>query len=163
ITTDAQWQRLCDTIPAMEPLRGWDLRVRRERSAGVDGILLGWASRQRAAEAEACLRRAGVPAAALAGTRDLVASEHLRARGSWRFVCRNRRAARRRRARLELAAPIRLVEALGIFLRRLRPSVTAAAQGAGEVRRALFVEGAAALFPIGRHLDQQVVDQVLDV
>lgn len=83
VTSDEQWRRLCAAIPALEPLAGWNLRTRRERLAGIDGILLGWASRQSAAAAEAALRSAGVPAAALASSRGLVASEHLRTRGFW--------------------------------------------------------------------------------
>src|SRR4051812_15749073 len=61
----------------------------------------------------------------------------------------------------ELAAAIGLVEALGVFLGGFRPDFAAPPQRAGKIRRALFVEGAAALLAIGRHLDQQVVDQVL--
>jgi len=83
VTDDAEWRRLCAAIPALEPLAGWELRVRRERRAGIDGILKGWASRQSAAAAEATLRAAGIPAAALAGSADLAASGHLRARGFW--------------------------------------------------------------------------------
>jgi crotonobetainyl-CoA:carnitine CoA-transferase CaiB-like acyl-CoA transferase len=83
VTNDAEWQRLCAAIPALEPLAGWTFGTRRERLAGIDGVLMGWASRQSAAEAEATLRRAGVPAAALASSPELVASNHLKARGFW--------------------------------------------------------------------------------
>ncbi len=83
VTDDAEWRRLCAAIPALEPLAGWELRVRRERRAGIDGILKGWASRQSAAAALAVLRDAGIPAAALAGSGDLAESGHLRARGFW--------------------------------------------------------------------------------
>src|SRR3984893_9333461 len=63
----------------------------------------------------------------------------------------------------KFAAAIGVVEALGILFRRLFPGAAAAAQRAGEVGRALFVEGLAALLAVGRHLDQQIVDQVLHV
>ena len=53
------------------------------RIAGIDGILTGWASRRGSAEAEAELRRAGVPASALKDAVDLVHDAHLRARGFW--------------------------------------------------------------------------------
>jgi benzylsuccinate CoA-transferase BbsF subunit len=52
-------------------------------------VLLGgeslevWLAQRTAADAEATLLAAGVPAAALASSTDLVASEHLRARGFW--------------------------------------------------------------------------------
>src|SRR5204862_372097 len=64
---------------------------------------------------------------------------------------------------LELAAAIGIVQPLAVFLRRLVPRLAAAAQRAGEVGRALVVKGAAALLAVGRHLDQQIVDDVLDV
>src|SRR6266540_1541940 len=63
------------------------------------------------------------------------------------------------RTRLEFAAAVGVVEALGVFFGGFLPGVAAAAQRAGEVGRPLFVEGAAALLAVGRHLDQQVVDQ----
>ena len=83
VTDEALWRNLCAAIPALEPLAGWGLRQRTERRGGIDGVLTGWASRRSAAEAEAELRNAGIPAASLADSADLVASEHLRARGFW--------------------------------------------------------------------------------
>jgi crotonobetainyl-CoA:carnitine CoA-transferase CaiB-like acyl-CoA transferase len=83
IPDDAAWQRLCAAIPALAPLAEWRPRTRWERRAGIDGILHGWASRQSAAEAEAALRRAGIPAAALATSLDLLGDAHLRQRGFW--------------------------------------------------------------------------------
>ena len=83
ITDEAQWRRLCETIPALEPLAGWNLRQRRGRVAGINGILTGWASRRSAADAEAELRCGGVPASALKDSVDLVRDAHLQARGFW--------------------------------------------------------------------------------
>jgi crotonobetainyl-CoA:carnitine CoA-transferase CaiB-like acyl-CoA transferase len=83
VTSDDEWQRLCAAVPALEPLSGWDLRQRQGRIAGIDGILMGWASHRGAAEAEAVLRAAGVPAAALRDSVDLVGDAHLRERGFW--------------------------------------------------------------------------------
>jgi crotonobetainyl-CoA:carnitine CoA-transferase CaiB-like acyl-CoA transferase len=83
ITSEAEWRRLCEAIPALEPLSGWTLQQRQGRSAGINGILAGWASRRGAAEAAAELRRAGVLAAALKSSVDLVHDAHLRARGFW--------------------------------------------------------------------------------
>jgi crotonobetainyl-CoA:carnitine CoA-transferase CaiB-like acyl-CoA transferase len=47
------------------------------------GEVAAWLRERDAGEAERALREAGVPAAALADALDLVASEHLRARGFW--------------------------------------------------------------------------------
>jgi len=83
VTSEAEWRRLCKAIPALEPLSGWDLHQRQGRSAGINGVLAGWASRRSAAEAAAELRRARVPAAALRDSVDLVHDAHLKARGFW--------------------------------------------------------------------------------
>jgi crotonobetainyl-CoA:carnitine CoA-transferase CaiB-like acyl-CoA transferase len=83
VTSDAEWRRLCEVVPALEPLADWDLRQRQGRIAGIDGILMGWASHRGAAEAEAVLRRAGMPSSALRDSVDLVGDRHLRERGFW--------------------------------------------------------------------------------
>jgi crotonobetainyl-CoA:carnitine CoA-transferase CaiB-like acyl-CoA transferase len=83
VTSEAEWRRLCEVVTALEPLSGWDLHQRQGRLAGIDGVLAGWASRRGAAEAEAELRRAGVPASALNSSVDLIQDAHLRARGFW--------------------------------------------------------------------------------
>jgi crotonobetainyl-CoA:carnitine CoA-transferase CaiB-like acyl-CoA transferase len=49
----------------------------------IDAALAGWARSQDARQAAAGLRRAGVPAAALTNSVDLVHDEHLRERGFW--------------------------------------------------------------------------------
>ncbi|HZK89198.1 MAG TPA: CoA transferase [Stellaceae bacterium] len=83
VTSEAEWRRLCEAIAALEALAGWNLGQRQGRLAGIDGVLTGWASRRRAGEAAAELLRAGVPAAALRSSTDLVADPHLRQRGFW--------------------------------------------------------------------------------
>src|SRR5215469_487992 len=83
ITTDDEWRQLCAAIPALEPLSSWDLQQRHGRIAGIDGILMGWASHCSASEAETVLRDAGVPASALRDSVDLVRDAHLRERGFW--------------------------------------------------------------------------------
>ena len=83
ITDEAEWRRLCEIISALEPLSGWNLYQRQGRVAGINGILAGWASRRTSAEAEAELRRGGVPASALRDSVDLVRDAHLKARGFW--------------------------------------------------------------------------------
>jgi crotonobetainyl-CoA:carnitine CoA-transferase CaiB-like acyl-CoA transferase len=46
-------------------------------------VLAAWLHLKPAAAAEAVLLRAGIPAAALANSRDLVTSNHLKERGFW--------------------------------------------------------------------------------
>ena len=53
------------------------------REVGLGTALAEWLEPQSAASAAARLLSAGVPAAALASSLDLVASEHLRTRGFW--------------------------------------------------------------------------------
>ncbi|HML09943.1 MAG TPA: CoA transferase [Stellaceae bacterium] len=83
ITSEVEWRRLCEVIPALEPLTEWTLRQRQGRAPGINGILAGWASRRSGAEAAEELRRAGIPAAALRDSVDLVHDAHLKARGFW--------------------------------------------------------------------------------
>ena len=83
VTSEAEWRRLCEAVPALEPLSGWNLQQRQGRIAGIDGVLAGWASRRGAAEAESELSRARVPASALKSSVDLVHDAHLQARGFW--------------------------------------------------------------------------------
>jgi benzylsuccinate CoA-transferase BbsF subunit len=83
VTDEDEWRRLCAAITALEPLADWDLRQRQGRIAAIDGVLMGWASRRGSADAEAELRRAGVPAAMLKSSVDLVRDGHLAARGFW--------------------------------------------------------------------------------
>ena len=83
VTGETEWRRLCEIIPALEPLTGWNLHQRQGRAAGINGILAGWASRRTSAEAEAELRRGGVAASALKDSVDLVHDAHLQARGFW--------------------------------------------------------------------------------
>ena len=83
VTDDAQWQRLCAIVPALPPLAAIGFRERAEREAAIDEALSFWLSPQLARTAEAELLRAGIPAAALATSLDLVKSDHLKERGFW--------------------------------------------------------------------------------
>ncbi|HZU89879.1 MAG TPA: CoA transferase [Stellaceae bacterium] len=83
VADDAQWQSLCALVPALRPLSGLGFAERAERCREIDAALARWARPLAAAAAAATLRDAGIPAAALATSRDLVACPHLRARGFW--------------------------------------------------------------------------------
>jgi crotonobetainyl-CoA:carnitine CoA-transferase CaiB-like acyl-CoA transferase len=83
IADDAQWQRLCTIVPALIHMAGLGFAERAERRRQIDEALALWARPLAAVAAAAELRRAGIPAAALATSRDLVACPHLKARGFW--------------------------------------------------------------------------------
>ncbi len=63
--------------------RGYGFRQRIEQRAAIDDTLAAWLRPQVAAAIAADLIRAGIPAAALANSVDLVNSEHLKQRGFW--------------------------------------------------------------------------------
>jgi crotonobetainyl-CoA:carnitine CoA-transferase CaiB-like acyl-CoA transferase len=83
IRTDEEWRRLCGSVPALASMAGFGFRERVERQAGIDDALAGWLRSRPAEAAAAELSRAGIPAAALATSLDLVNSDHLRERGFW--------------------------------------------------------------------------------
>lgn len=83
VADDAQWQSLCALVPALSELADLGFAQRLARRAEIEAALALWARPQSAAAAAAALLRAGVPAAALAASRDLVTCDHLRARGFW--------------------------------------------------------------------------------
>jgi crotonobetainyl-CoA:carnitine CoA-transferase CaiB-like acyl-CoA transferase len=81
--SDEEWRRLCAIVPALSPMADYGFRVRVERRAAIDDALATWLRPQIAHCAAAELRHTGIPAAALATSRDLVDSDHLRERGFW--------------------------------------------------------------------------------
>jgi crotonobetainyl-CoA:carnitine CoA-transferase CaiB-like acyl-CoA transferase len=83
VRDDADWRALCQVVPGLAALAELDFAGRVARETEIDAVLARWASGCDAFAAEAALRAAGVPASALAGSTDLVASRHLRARGFW--------------------------------------------------------------------------------
>jgi crotonobetainyl-CoA:carnitine CoA-transferase CaiB-like acyl-CoA transferase len=82
-TTDAEWRNLCAVVPDLAPMAELGFRERRECCETIDQALEAWARPMPSTAAEAALLRAGIPAAALANSRDLVNSDHLEARGFW--------------------------------------------------------------------------------
>jgi len=82
-TSDAEWRALCGAVPGLAGMEELGLDARRERRRAIDAALADWARPQPGGDAAASLRRAGVPAAALADTVGLVHDAHLQARGFW--------------------------------------------------------------------------------
>jgi len=83
VTGEEEWRRLCNVIPLLGPMSAFGLRQRQAAHSEIAVILADWAYPQTAQAAAHTLLRAGIPAAALANSRDLVASDHLRERGFW--------------------------------------------------------------------------------
>ena len=83
VRDDRDWRALCRIVTALAPLSGLDREGRIAHATEIDTALTGWAQTQDAFAAAATLRHAGIPAAALASSVDLVNDPHLRARGFW--------------------------------------------------------------------------------
>jgi crotonobetainyl-CoA:carnitine CoA-transferase CaiB-like acyl-CoA transferase len=83
VRQDAEWRALCGLVPGLAALSGLTFAQRAEQSGAIDVALTAWLRAQSAPDAAAALLRAGIPAAALATSRDLVESPHLGARGFW--------------------------------------------------------------------------------
>jgi crotonobetainyl-CoA:carnitine CoA-transferase CaiB-like acyl-CoA transferase len=83
VTTDEQWRRLCAIVSDLSPLASLGFTQRMAQRQTIDDALAVWALPQSAAAAARELLRAGIPAAALATSRDLVGCDHLRERGFW--------------------------------------------------------------------------------
>jgi crotonobetainyl-CoA:carnitine CoA-transferase CaiB-like acyl-CoA transferase len=80
---DEEWRKLCAIVPALSPMAGYGFRDRVAQLTAIDDALATWLRPQIAHRAAAELLHAGIPAAALATSRDLVDSDHLRERGFW--------------------------------------------------------------------------------
>jgi len=83
VRSDEEWRGLCAVVSALSSMLEYGFRERVEQRAAIDDALATWLRPQIAHCAAAELRHAGIPAAALATSRDLVDSDHLRARGFW--------------------------------------------------------------------------------
>jgi crotonobetainyl-CoA:carnitine CoA-transferase CaiB-like acyl-CoA transferase len=81
--SDEEWRKLCAIVPALTSMAEFGFRERVSRQAAIDDALAAWLRLRAAGRAEAELLHAGIPAAALATSRDLVDSDHLRERGFW--------------------------------------------------------------------------------
>src|SRR5207253_5816709 len=74
--SDEEWRRLCAIVPALSPMAGSGLPERVLQRAAIHDVLAAWLRPQVAHRAAAELLRAGIPAAALATSRDLFDSNH---------------------------------------------------------------------------------------
>jgi crotonobetainyl-CoA:carnitine CoA-transferase CaiB-like acyl-CoA transferase len=83
VTDDEEWQSLCALVPALSPLARLGFAERAEKRQPIDDILAAWALPQAAAAVVNELRHAGIPAAVLANSVDLVGSDHLHERSFW--------------------------------------------------------------------------------
>jgi len=81
--TDAEWQALCHLVPGLSGLAALDLAQRIDAQRVIDAALTAWAGTRSASAAAESLKNAGIPAAALARTGDLVKSPHLANREFW--------------------------------------------------------------------------------
>jgi crotonobetainyl-CoA:carnitine CoA-transferase CaiB-like acyl-CoA transferase len=81
--TQAEWQALCGIVPGLSDMAGLDLAQRMAAAPAIDAALNAWAAGQSAPVAARTLLDAGIPAAALARSEDLLKSPHLAARGFW--------------------------------------------------------------------------------
>ena len=81
--TDAEWRALCGLVPGLSGLAKLDLGQRRDAERVIDAALTAWAGTRPASAAAESLDKAGIPAAALARSGDLVKSPHLAARAFW--------------------------------------------------------------------------------
>lgn len=83
VSDDAGWRRLCEQVQPLAAKAGLGFAARLDQRAAIDDCLAAW-SRDRKANATAAeLRRAGIAAAACAGSGDLVRDAHLKERGFW--------------------------------------------------------------------------------
>ena len=83
VRNDTDWRALCACAPALAPMAKLDSAERGAARGAIEAAIAGWCVSRSSAEAAAVLARAGIPAAPVAGSFDLVESPHLRARLFW--------------------------------------------------------------------------------
>jgi crotonobetainyl-CoA:carnitine CoA-transferase CaiB-like acyl-CoA transferase len=83
VRTDEEWHRLAEIVPDLVSMAGLGFRDRMERRAEIDRTLAAWLRPRGVEVAADQLLRAGIPAAALATSLDLVKNHHLCERGFW--------------------------------------------------------------------------------
>lgn len=83
---DADWQRLSAHVPGLATRSHLGLTDRQAALAEIDATIAAWTRSGNAFTIAADLSAAGIPASAVAGAHDLVADDHLAARGFWEPV-----------------------------------------------------------------------------
>jgi crotonobetainyl-CoA:carnitine CoA-transferase CaiB-like acyl-CoA transferase len=83
ITSDAQWRALCAMVPALAGMSDAGGGARMAQRDAIDRRLGEWLADRPAEPVAARLAGAGIPAAALARSTDLLNDPHLRARCFW--------------------------------------------------------------------------------
>ncbi len=83
VRTQAEWRTLCDLVPGLSGMAALDLAERRAEEHAIGAAMTAWAAQRPASAAARMLLDAGIPAAALARSEDLLKSPHLAARAFW--------------------------------------------------------------------------------
>jgi crotonobetainyl-CoA:carnitine CoA-transferase CaiB-like acyl-CoA transferase len=83
VRSQAEWQTLCALVPGLSGMAAFEFARRMAEKPAIDAALTAWAAGQSAAAAARTLLDAGIPAAALARSEDLLKSPHLAARAFW--------------------------------------------------------------------------------
>jgi crotonobetainyl-CoA:carnitine CoA-transferase CaiB-like acyl-CoA transferase len=83
VRNDGEWRSLCRVVATLADMEALDLSARIDAGGAIDRALSAWCADRPAQEAAEALIHAGIPAAALARSGDLVHSDHLRERGFW--------------------------------------------------------------------------------
>lgn len=87
VQSEQQWQALRSAVGSGVAGFG-DVADRLERADELDATISEWCARRRAADAMDSLQAAGVPAAAVAASKELTADPHLQARCFWKILDR---------------------------------------------------------------------------
>lgn len=83
VTDGEGWRRLCGIVPALAGMSGLSVAGRRSAEVAIDAALSAWCAERSAPEAAAQLLAAGIAAAPVANSLDLLHSPHLTARAFW--------------------------------------------------------------------------------
>jgi crotonobetainyl-CoA:carnitine CoA-transferase CaiB-like acyl-CoA transferase len=83
VGSDAEWRALCGIVPALRDTAACTYPARMARRDAIDAALEAWAKSQPARASAKALSQAGIAAAEVATSVDLVRCDHLRARGFW--------------------------------------------------------------------------------
>ena len=86
VTSDAEWQALCEVAQLAPSLTDLDTEARRARHDTIDAAITAWTSAQSPRPAMERLQVRGVIAALVSDGRDLVEDPHLAARDFWAEV-----------------------------------------------------------------------------